>query len=276
MFDYRGLQDVYFIALYWMVAFLALLAAVYLLFRRRNVFMSEKGAENMVTIESPSGPLRLGHRIRSSLRLRRWTAGLLAAMAASHVWWYAVGQWCLADDWLVRTILVIMLDHATLVPLVMAVLLAMLQDRRRPLWLWLVVQLPVVLFAVVGMNERSWLYGYTLPHYWQLAVCVAFVIYYIIALRQYGRWLRDNFADLEHKEVWQSLLFAVILFVVYGVYTSNMGEMAREYLSQVISIVIVAFLVWRVETLQELPSDEDRGGLTPCVYINNGVVKVNK
>ena len=63
MFDYRGLQDVYFIALYWMVAFLALLAAVYLLFRRRNVFMSEKGAENMVTIKSPSGPLRLGHRI---------------------------------------------------------------------------------------------------------------------------------------------------------------------------------------------------------------------
>ena len=28
--------------------------------------------------------------------------------------------------------------------------------------------------------------------------------------------------------------------------------MMKEYLSQVISIVIIAFLLWRVETLQEL------------------------
>ena len=235
MFDYRGLQDVLFIALYIGVAFLALLVAVYLLFRRRNVFAD----------------------VRSSLRLRRWTAVLMATMAASHVWWYAVGTWWLADDWLVRTITVIMLDHATLVPLVMAVLLAMLQDRRRPLWPWLVVQLPVVMIAVAGMDERNWVYGYELPHYYQLAVCAVFVVYYIFALRQYGRWLLDNYADLEHKEVWQSLAFALALFAVYSLYTSNMGEMAREYLSQVISIIIIAFLLWRVETLQELESEEE-------------------
>ena len=90
-----------------------------------------------------------------------------------------------------------------------------------------------------------------------LVIVVAFIIYMVVAVRQYGRWLRDNYADLEHKEVWQSLTFVVVLFVIYAVYTSNMGEMAREYLSQVISIVIIAFLVWRVETLQELPSQED-------------------
>jgi hypothetical protein len=243
MFDYRGLQDVLFIALYCGVAFLALLSAVYLLFRRRNVFMQP--------------PPHLDLEVHSSLRLRRWTAALLAAMAASHVWWYAIGQWWLADDWLVRTILVIMLDHAMLVPLVMGVLLRMLQDRRRPLWPWLVAQLPVVMFAVVGMDGRSWYYGYELSHYYQLAVCAVFVVYYIFALRQYGRWLRDNYADLEHKDVWQSLAFAVVLFAVYSLYTSNMGEMAREYLSQVISIVIIGFLLWRVETLEELPSEED-------------------
>ena len=243
MFDYLGLHDVLFMALYWGVTLLALLAAVYLLFRRKNVFMHE---------DAPTEPPRFTHRIRSSLRLRRWTAVLLVTMAASHVWWYAVGQWCLTDDWQVRTILVIMLDHATLVPLVMGVLLAMLQDRRRPLWPWLVVQLPVVMFADVGVYQRSWYFGYELPHYYQLAVVAVFVVYYIFALRQYGRWLLDNYADLEHKEVWQSLAFALVLFVIYAVYTSNMGEMAREYLSQVISIVIVLFLVWRVETLQEL------------------------
>jgi len=249
MFNHRGLQDVFFIALYWGVALLALLAAVYLLFRRRNVFMHEDAPEEE--------PRPYGHRVRSSLRLRRWTAALMMTMAASHVWWYAIGQWWLADDWLTRTIMVILLDHATLVPLVMAVLLRMLQDRRRPLWPWLVVQSPVVMFAVVGIVRCDWFYGYTLPHYWQLGTIAAFVVYYIFALRQYGRWLLDNYADLKHKEVWQSLAFAVVLFVIYAVYTSNMGEMAREYLSQVISIVIIAFLVWRVETLEELPSEED-------------------
>lgn len=63
MFDYRGLQDVYFIELYWGVAFIVLLAAVYLLFRRRNVFMHE---------DAPTEPPRFAHRIRSSLRLRRY------------------------------------------------------------------------------------------------------------------------------------------------------------------------------------------------------------
>ena len=220
-----------FMVLYIGAAFFALVACLYLLFRQRNVFAED---------------------VRSSRVLRRWTAVLMAAMVASHVWWYVIGMWWLADDWLVRTIVVIMLDHATLVPLVMAVLLRLLQDRSRPLWPWLVVQLPVVMFAIAGMYQRSWLYGYELPHYYQLAVVAVFVVYYIFALRQYGRWLLDNFADLERKEVWQSLLFAIILLMVYVIYTSNAGELMREYLSQVITFVIIVFLLWRVETLQEL------------------------
>jgi hypothetical protein len=79
-----------------------------------------------------------------------------------------------------------------------------------------------------------------------------FVTYYIYALRQYGRWLLDNYADLEHKQVWQSLTLALVLFVIYTLYTSNMGALGREYLSQVLTVAIVAFLLWRAETLQEL------------------------
>ena len=232
MYDYRGLQDVFFIMLYGMAGFFALLACLYLLLRRGNAFVGEE--------------------IKSSLRLRRWTAVLLAAMAASHVWWYVIGMYWLADDRLVRTITVIMLDHMTLVPLVMGVLLALLQDRRRPLWPWLLAQVPVVVDAVAGIAQRNMFYGFEVPHYWQLGVVVAFVIYYIFALRQYGRWLLDNYADLDRKEVWQSLVFAMVLFAIYVIYTSNAGEMMREYLSQVITIVIIAFLLWRVETLQEL------------------------
>ena len=92
-------------------------------------------------------------------------------------------------------------------------------------------------------------------HYWQLGVIAVFVVYYIIALRQYERWLLDNYADLEHKEVWQSMVFIIVLLAVYMVYISNAGELVREYLSQIITLVIIAFLLWRVETLQELDNE---------------------
>ena len=234
MYEYRGLQDVFFLMLYGMAGFFALLACLYLLFRRGNAFVGEE--------------------VKSSLRLRRWTAALMAAMAASHVWWYVIGVYWLADDRLVRNITAILLDHVTLVPLTIAVLLALLQDCRRPLWPWLLAQMPVVVAAVVGIAQRSTFWGYELAHYWQLAVVAVFVVYYIFALRRYGRWLLDNYADLERKQVWQSLLFAIILLAVYVIYTSNAGELMKEYLSQVITIIIIAFLLWRVETLQELES----------------------
>ena len=258
MYEYEGLQDVVFIALYCVAAFAALMAGVYLLWRRGNAFMQEKGPENMVTIESPGGMVRMSHPLRSSLRLRRWTAALMAAIVASHVWWYVVGQIWLTDDRLVRNIVNISLDHVTLVPLTMAVLLAMLQDRRRPLWPWLVAEVAaVVLTAVMGIARRDEFWGYDVLGYCQLALIAGFIIYYALALWRYGRWLRDNFSDLEHKEVWQSLVFAVGLFVVYEVYTSNGGELLREYLSQVVTLVIIAFLVWRVETLEELEGSEE-------------------
>lgn len=256
MFDYRGLQDGFFIALYIAVAILAVLGCLYLLFRQRNLFMHEYGP-NSRTFKTSTGKLvRFGHPMRSSLRLRRWTAALLATMAASHVWWYAIGQWWLADDWLVRTILVIMLDYTTLVPLTMGMLLAMLQDRRRPLWPWLVMHLSVVISGVAGMVQRSWFFGNEVAHYLQVVVVVVFVAYYIVALWQYGRWLLDNYADLERKKVWQSLVFVMALLIIYLIYTSNSGNLMREYLSQVISIVIIGFLLWRVETLQELKEEE--------------------
>ena len=231
MFDYSGLQDGFFIALYIGAAIIALTACLYLLLRRVNA---------------------VAGNVKSSRRLRRWTAGLMAAVAASHVWWYGVGVWLLADDWLVRTIIVIMLDYVTLVPLVMAVLLCMLQDHRRPLWLWLVMQVPVVVAAVVGIAQRSTFWGFEMTHYWQLFVIAVFITYYIYGIWRYGRWLRNNYADLDRKEVWQSLVFAIGLLIVYVIYTSNAGELMREYLSQVITLFIIAFLVWRVETLQDL------------------------
>ena len=250
-----------FVALYCVAAFAALVAGVYLLCRRGNAFMQEEGTDSTKMIETPTKELvHVGYdlRMRSSPRLRRWTAALMAAIVASHVWWYILGQVWLTDDRLVRNIVAIALDHVTLVPLTMAVLLAMLQDHRRRLLPWLVAEVSaVVVTAVVGIAGRDEFWGYDVLTYCQLVIIAGFIVYYAFALRHYGGWLRDNYSSLEHKEVWQSLAFALGLFVVYAVYSSNGGALFREYLSQVITLVIVAFLVWRVETLQELPSEEE-------------------
>ena len=231
MYEYRGLHDIIFISLYIGVAFLALLASLYLLFRRGNAFV--------------------GDEITSSRVLRRWTAALLAMMAASHVWWYVIGVYWLADDRLVRNIIAISLDYLTFVPLMMCVLIRMLQDRRRPLWPLIPLFSPIAVMAVVCIVNRNDIFM-PVVEYYMVFLAITFIIYYVRAVRQYGRWLLDNYADLERKEVWQSLVFAIVLLLAYAIYTSNAGELMREYLSQVITIVVIAFLLWRVETLQEL------------------------
>ena len=243
MYAQQSIQDSLFIILYGAVAMLAVVAGLWLWLRRGNGF-------------KPG--------ITPPRALCRWTAAFFLMAALSHAWWYVLGVYWLTDDRLVRNIVAVTLDHVLLVPLVMAVLLHLLQDRRRRLWPWILSQVPIVVLAVVGIARHSEFYGFDLTTYWQVAVMTVFIVYYIVALRQYGRWLRENYADLEHKEVWRSLLFAAFLFIVYEVYFTNPGVMVREYLAQIETLVIIVFLLWRVETLQKLslapdPSPKKRG-----------------
>ena len=235
MYAQQSLQDTLFLMLYGGVAFLALATGLYLWLRRSNGFLPD---------------------ITTPRALRRWTAAFFIMVALSHVWWYVLGIYWLTDDRLVRNITAVTLDHVLLVPLVMAILLRMLQDCHHRLWPWVLAQVPILVSAAFGIAMRSEFYGFDLTTYWQLAVMVVFVLYYIYVLIQYGRWLRENYADLEHKEVWQSLLFATILFVVYEVYFTNPGEMIREYLAQMETLAIIVFLLWRVETLEVLNAKE--------------------
>lgn len=235
MYAQQSLQDTLFLMLYGAVAILALVSGLYLWLRRSNGFLPD---------------------VTPPRALRRWTAAFFIMAALSHVWWYVLGIYWLTDDRLVRNITAVTLDHILLVPMVMAILLRILQDRQRRLWPWGLAQVPILVFAAIGITTHSAFYGFDMTTYWQMAVMSIFILYYIYALIQYGRWLRENYADLEHKEVWQSLLFAVVLFVIYEVYFTNPGEMAREFLSQLETLAIIAFLLWRVETLETLDAKE--------------------
>ena len=210
---------------------LALIASLYLLLRVNNSFSSN---------------------IYPPLRLRRWAVAFMASIVLSHIWWVVLTLCLLADDRPLRNVIAIGLDALTLVPTMMATLLCLLQDRRRPLWPVAAVMLPVVV-AVIGLGivMRSELYELVIQVY-ELTIGMTFIIYMVYAVRQYGRWLRDNYADLEHKEVWQSLiLLSVILFMLVA-YKTNYGGLIAEYVTQINTVVLVGFLLWRVETLQLL------------------------
>ena len=231
MYEYQGLSDAFFLMLYGAAGWSALLAAVYLLFGRGNAVA--------------------GDEVVPSTLLRQWTAAFLAAVFASHVWWASLGQVLLTDDQLVRNIVAITLDRLTFMPLMMCVLLRMLQDRRRPLWpVWAAVA-PVAVLAVVCIATHSDVFELAVKWY-MAAVAIVFVVCYVRAVRQYGRWLLDNYADLERKEVWQSLVLLAFILFVHVAYSTNGGELVMEYLAQVNTLIIIAFLVWRVDTLQEL------------------------
>lgn len=196
------------------------------------------------------------------VRLRRWAATFYAAGALGHAWWFLLylyfrdNQLMYGTDYSPGYVMGEVLDCVSLLITLAGTLLAMLQDRRRPVWPVAVASIPIAVLGVLQMAfpTRQFLVPALV---YSLVAYVAFTVYMVFAVRQYGRWLLDNYADLDHKEVWQSLVFALALLAVYVIYTSNAGELMREYLSQVISIVIIAFLLWRVETLQELPSQED-------------------
>ena len=233
MYEHKGLGDILFIMLYGGATMLAVVACFYLLLTHGNIFSS--------TVNPPRS-------------LRRWAAAFLASVAASHVWWVVLGLYWLVDDRLMRNIVAITLDRLTFVPLMMVVLLRMLQDKHRKAWPIALAMLPFAVIAVYSVIARSNAFEWFVEGY-SFFIGIVFILYYVYAVRQYGRWLHDNFSDLEHKEVWQSLALLAFILVVYMCYTSNEGALATEYLAQVNTLIIIGFVLWRVETLQQLDAE---------------------
>ena len=185
-------------------------------------------------------------------RLRRWAATLFGVMALAHVWWMLF--YMFSDD--TRSVvygLLVAIDCMVLPPVFVGTLLTMLQDRRRPLWPIFVVVTPCAVIAVlqtalpsVDLTTPNKIYG--------LVIVVAFIIYMVVAVRQYGRWLRDNYADLEHKEVWISLtlLIGLMILITSFEYTDNY---VMNTIVHLIGFPLAGLLLWRVETLKDLSTD---------------------
>ena len=224
-------QDTLYIMLYAVVTAMALLASCYLLFRQGNAFAKD---------------------ITPPVRLRRWTAAFFAVFVVNHVWYMGPTFFLTSsDDIKMASLVGGLIDSITFFPLAIIVLITMLQDRRRPLCPVAVMVAPLIVgmaWCVVSRSETlvPMLIAYI------LMMGIGLIIYMVREVKRYGRWLRDNYADLEHKEVWQSFVVLAIMLLVFCIYAFSDKAQSYEYLLQLIVVVLIGYLLWRVETLSDL------------------------
>ncbi|MBO4433871.1 MAG: AraC family transcriptional regulator [Bacteroidales bacterium] len=224
------LQDIYFVLLYGFVIGLSVAAALYLQLRRGNAIAPE---------------------VKSPVRLRRWAEAFLVAIALSHVFWVFYAKHPTpAVYWVVCG-----LDMFMLYPTITGVLVSMLQDRKRPVWPVLVALVPALVLVALCIIRGDEVLFLPLSIY-AIALYALIILYMVFAVRKYGRWLRDNYADLENKEVWQSFIILAIFLLFFVMYNSiSENGLVLVYIFQIGCIIIVALLLWRVETLPELTAN---------------------
>ena len=241
MYDQQQVfSDSLYLIVYGGAMILALIGCIYLLFRRSNAFAPE---------------------VTPPLRLRRWVAAFFVVMLLSHISWYVFVKYGFFGDSLTGLIVAAALDCMVLIPLIMGMLQAMLQDRRRPLWPFFLATLPVAAFFVVIAYRHDTVLVPWVQGYFMLMTVIMF-IYMAFAVRQYSLWLRNNYADLENKEVWQSFMVLAICLLVLSFYIYSSSGMTYEYAVQVFDYLFIAILLLRVETLQTLENNDDSDDIT--------------
>ena len=250
MYEQEFQGETLYMMLYAVVAALNLVACCYLLFRRANA---------------------IAPNVTPPVRLRRWTAAFFAFMTLSHLWYMPSIYLTSSEDKMLCYDIGGMLDCMTTFPLAIVILFTMLQDRRRPLWLAFVMVIPlVVLLALnLGTHDEAFL---PMFHAYLLLLAIGLTIYMIHEVRRYGCWLRDNYADLEHKEVWQSFVVLAVMLLGFGIYSFEIGGLANKYIVQVNNIILICYLLWRVESLSDLSISQQQSistGLSVSSSCNN-------
>ena len=181
--------------------------------------------------------------------LRRWAAAFFGVGVLSHGYWLLAYANGVEEHSLLYSLLSVFDGWGLLITL-FGTMLSMLQDRRRPLWPFAAATVPIV---VLGVLQMAWPDVDFIPPLvvYSLSLYTVFTVYMTIAVRQYRRWLRDHYADLEHKEVWVSLTLIIIvllLLINYGF----ADDYSTILLVRLTDFALFALLLWRVETLPTL------------------------
>jgi AraC-like DNA-binding protein len=240
-------QWILFFTLYGITGVVPLIAALYLLLQRANA---------------------IAPGVTPPVRLRRWTAAFFGVTTLAHVWWLAFYTYCRDLNSFCYLVLA-MLDCVLLFVTFAGMLLSMLQDRRRKVWPAMAAIIPFVLLVGAYMVYPNSQLEQIAAAY-LLLLGLAFTVYIAMAIRQYERWLNDNYADLENKRVWLSMavsLICMLLFVLYVVAT----DMVFIWILHIIELLLVPLILWRVETLPTLETLHHQTLLFPCRDGHGGV-----
>ena len=241
LYEHISLELVLFFILYGVTGVVPLLAALYLLLRRGNAFAPD---------------------VTTPVRLRRWSASFFGLSVLMHVWWllfYIHSSSCHIDKDLYHSavyVAMVVLDTMALLTTIAGTLLAMLQDRHRPVWPVFAAMVPYVTLGVVLIVNPGKLMFYIGIAY-VLLLYLLFTVYMVFSVRQYRRWLHGNYADLERKEV--SLTFSVVLFFMLLFFFYALVDIDNSillYALHIFQLMFYVFLLWRVETLQQLDTKE--------------------
>ena len=237
LLGHTPLQLILFFIIYGVTGAVPLIAALYLLLRRGNAFAPD---------------------VTPPLRLRRWAASFFIMAALGHVWWYFFYVYSRdfhSLDAMVHSagyMAVVVLDCVTLLTTLAGTLLSMLQDRRRRIWPVFVAMVPFVALGGVLLFHPSYQIMLIAIAYIML-LYLLFTVYMVFAVRRYGRWLNDNYADLENKKVWLSQVVTLACLLLFMLYTLvDIDTTLMMFLLHFTELVLFGLLLWRVETLPQL------------------------
>ena len=224
----------------------SLIACLYLLLRKGNAFAPD---------------------VTPPLTLRRWAAAFFAVSCLGHFWWlllYFYSRHLNMIGVMVASVLDIrhfnmigvmvasVLDCVGMLTTITGTLLAMLQDRKRPLWPVVIATMPYAVLRALHLAYPDGLFLDLAIAYMVLS-CVLLTVYLVFAAWRYRHWLCDNYADLEHKEIRSSYIMifitALLLILFFG-FESRYKVIG--FIVQFLEIPFFGLMLWRVETLQQL------------------------
>ncbi|MBO4574703.1 MAG: helix-turn-helix transcriptional regulator [Bacteroidales bacterium] len=227
--DNISIPFILYFMLYGASAMTALIACIYLLFRKSNAIAPD---------------------VAPPMPLRRWAAAFLGVTFVGHIYWLLFYLYS-GDTKSVGCTIAAYLDCLTLFTTIPGTLFAMLQDRKRHVWPIVIATIPLGgLLTLHVVKPNATYFQFALAYF--LLIYVIFTIYMVFAVKQYGRWLRDNYADLENKEIWISHVLVIVILLLIIFYGFDGDDLIISFIVQFLSIVFYCFLLWRVETLPQL------------------------
>ncbi|SFP00037.1 AraC family transcriptional regulator [Prevotella sp. tf2-5] len=212
-----------------------IMMAVYLLTSRRNAF---------------------GGELVTDQRLRRKAGRLIFIYTLIYLTNIPMVLW-LADDLQLLQMVSVTVDMTIWCPVVLHFLLELLQDRRhwdnRLLLISMLAVMPLTGWLLTGHAWWKWaVYGM------YIAEVVFFIGWYIRAAIAYRRFLADNYADLEHKEVtWSwiilsSMFFSLINYLLMLFQSDMQICVDLSYIFHLADILFIGIIVWYIDHQQIL------------------------